>query len=96
MGARRPYLSDGFEATEGSGLPVWAQYLTALAVIIVIAPLIAWLGRKHGRTIKGGSALALALLGFGAMFEPPKRAEIEARQELPEEEPGAGDPPRAP
>lgn len=66
-------------------VPAWIGYLLAFAVLAVIAPLFAWLGRRHGRTLRGGAGLALMMLGLGAMFDPPKQAMIEAIQG--EEEP---------
>jgi len=61
-------------------MPTWLGYLLALAALLAIAPVFAWLGRKHGRSIKGGAGLALVMLGFGAVFDPPKHALIEVIQ----------------
>ena len=33
----------------------WLGYFLALAALLVLAPLFALLGRKHGRSIKGGA-----------------------------------------
>jgi hypothetical protein len=61
-------------------MPTWLGYLLALAALLIIAPAFAWLGRKHGRSIKGSASLALMMLGFGAVFDPPKQALFEAIQ----------------
>jgi hypothetical protein len=61
-------------------VPTWLGYLLALAALIVIAPLIGWLGHRHGRSIKGGVALASILLGFGVPMDPPTKHLIEAKE----------------
>ena len=43
-------------------------------------PLFAWLGHRHGRSIKGGIALASIMLGFGVPLDPPAKHLIEAKQ----------------
>lgn len=58
-------------------MPRWLSSLGALAVLIVLAPLIAWLGQRYGRRLKGGVALA-SLLFVGLPFEPPPKPKIEA------------------
>ena len=58
--------------------------LAALAAVIGLAPLVARLGSKHGRRLKGG---AMLLLGLGSFYDPPKRHLMEAHQD--KEEPGA-------
>ena len=68
-------------------------YLLAVVAILVLAPLIGWLGHKHGRSIKGGVALASLMLGMGAMFDPPKRAAMEAEEAMVKGDQGSGDPP---
>jgi hypothetical protein len=60
-------------------MPEWLGYLLAFAAFLVLAPLIAWLGHKHGRSIKGGIALASFMLGF-APIDPPTKHVIEATQ----------------
>ena len=52
----------------------------ALATLLVLAPLLAWLGHRHGRSIKGGVALASIMLGFGVPLDPPAKHFIEAKQ----------------
>jgi hypothetical protein len=73
-------------------MPSWLGYLLALAALLVTAPVFAWLGRKHGRRLKGSAGLALVLLGFGAMFDPPKQALIEAVQREEEGSDESGEP----
>ena len=53
-------------------MPSWLGYLLAFAALLVLAPLLAWLGHKHGRSLKGGLALASIMLGFGVRsIRPP-------------------------
>lgn len=75
-------------------MPVWLQWTLALLALVIMAPLIAFGGKRVGRTVKGGSMLAMALLGFGTFFDPPAKHVIEAISEAEDEdsEP-AGDPP---
>jgi hypothetical protein len=47
--------------------------LIALAVLLVVGPLIAWLARRLGkRTRKGNPMMALALFGLGQPMDPPR------------------------
>lgn len=73
-------------------MPNGLSYLLAIAVILVLAPLIAWLGHRHGRSIKGGIALAAFMLGF-APIDPPTKHIIEATQKRVSEDDESGDPP---
>jgi len=73
-------------------MPVWLQMLIALAAVVVLAPLVAWLALRGSRKAKGALALA-AFLGFAMVFDPPSKHRIEAQNRGPEEEEGAGDPP---
>ena len=59
-------------------MPHWIQTLLAVAALLVVAPLIGWLGHRHGRSIKGTAGLALIMLGFGQFFDPPARHVIDA------------------
>ncbi|HEX3366144.1 hypothetical protein [Phenylobacterium sp.] len=61
-------------------MTAWLGYLLALAALIVLAPLIGWLGHQHARSIKGGVALASILLGFGVPMDPPSKHLIEAKE----------------
>ena len=76
-------------------MPGWAAVLVALAIVAAVAPVIAWLGRSQGRKIKGG--FAIALLGIGAIFDPPRRHDLEhhQREEEPSEESGEPKDPEA-
>jgi hypothetical protein len=56
----------------------WVGYLVALGALLLAAPLIAWVGRRHGRSLKGGAGLAFIMLGFGHVIDPPSRHLIEA------------------
>jgi hypothetical protein len=59
-------------------MPAWLQYLIAIGVLLVLAPLIALLGKRHGRRIRGGFMLASFLLGFGHALDPPPHEKVEA------------------
>jgi len=61
-------------------------FLLAIAVLLIVAPVFAWIGRKHGKSIKGGAGLAFIMLGFGHVMDPPTRHIVEAIGG--EEEPG--------
>jgi len=56
----------------------WVGFLIAIGVLAVSAPLIAWVGRRHGRSLRGGAGLAFIMLGFGHVIDPPTRHLIEA------------------
>jgi hypothetical protein len=71
----------------------WLGPLIALAALLVIAPLAAWLGLRHGRRVRGSAGLALMMLGFGAIFDPPKRHAMEAMDVEEKDREGAGEPP---
>ena len=74
-------------------MPPWIGYLLAFGALLVLAPLLGWLGHRHGRSIKGGVAMASLMLGFGAMFDPPAKAAIEAEEARVKGDKGSGDPP---
>jgi hypothetical protein len=61
-------------------MPLWLGYLVALAALLILAPLVAWLGRRHGRSIKGGIALASVMLGLGVPLDPPTKHLVEASE----------------
>jgi hypothetical protein len=61
-------------------MSAWLGYLLALGGLVVLAPLMAWLGHRNGRSIKGGFALAAILLGFGVPIDPPAKHLIEASE----------------
>lgn len=61
-------------------MAVWLQYLIALAALVVLAPLVAWLAHRFGAKARGGLMLASVLLGFGAVVDPPSKHAIEAAE----------------
>jgi hypothetical protein len=65
----------------------------ALATLLVLAPVVGWLGHKHGRSIKGGIALASIMLGFGVPLDPPTKHLIEAKEGHVESDDETGEPP---
>lgn len=70
----------------------WLGYFLALGAFLILAPLLAWIGHRHGRSIKGGIALASFMLGF-APIDPPTKHIIEATQKRVIEDNETGDPP---
>jgi hypothetical protein len=74
-------------------MPDWLGYLLAFGALVVLAPLVAWLGHRHGRSIKGGIALASIMLGFGIPLDPPAKHLIEAKEGRIEGGDESGDPP---
>jgi hypothetical protein len=60
-------------------MPLWMQQLAALAVIIVLAPVIAIGARRYGRRVRGGLLMAGILLGFGEVLDPPSKHIVEAQ-----------------
>ena len=60
-------------------MPLWLQQLAALAVVIVLAPLIAIGARRYGRRVRGGLLMAGILLGFGEVLDPPSKHIVEAQ-----------------
>ncbi|HEX4709159.1 hypothetical protein [Phenylobacterium sp.] len=71
----------------------WLGYLLAFAALIVLAPLLGWLGHRHGRSIRGGVALASIMLGFGVPLDPPTKHLIEAKEARVKGEDETGGPP---
>jgi hypothetical protein len=53
-------------------------YAAVLAVIVLIAPLAAWLGSSQGKRARGG--IALMLFGLGQATDPPSKHLIEAQE----------------
>jgi hypothetical protein len=74
-------------------MPAWVQYLIGAAVLIALAPLIAWLGRRYGRQARAGLALGGLLLGLGEVVDPPSKHLTEAGGPEEKESPTPGDPP---
>jgi hypothetical protein len=74
-------------------MPAWLGPFLALAALIVLAPLAGWLGQRHGRSVKGGIALASIMLGFGVPMDPPTKHLIEAKEGQVKGENERGEPP---
>jgi len=68
----------------------WLGYLIAFGLLLIVAPLVAWLGHREGRKLKGAAGLAFVMLGFGAVMDPPAQQAMEAsaRQEHDDDETG--------
>ncbi len=74
-------------------MPNWLGYLLAVVAVLLFAPLLGWVGMKHGRRIKGGVAMASLMLGMGAIFDSPQKAATEAEEAMVKGDRGSGDPP---
>jgi hypothetical protein len=74
-------------------MPTWLGYVLAVAALIVLAPLVGWIGHRHGRSLKGGVALASLMLGFGAPLDPPTKHLIEAQEGRVKGDDETGEPP---
>jgi hypothetical protein len=61
-------------------MPLWLQYLIALAAFVVVAPMIVWLARRLGDRARGGLMMAGILLGLGEAVDPPSKHLIEAQE----------------
>ena len=70
----------------------WLGWLLALGALLLLAPAMAWLGRKHARSIRGTAGLAMVLLGFGQVFDPPRRHMIEAIEGEEQDTEASGEP----
>jgi len=60
-------------------MPLWLQYLIALAAFVVLAPMIVWLARRFGGRARGGLMMAGILLGLGEAVDPPSKHVAEAQ-----------------
>jgi hypothetical protein len=58
----------------------WLQYLLAGLALLVIAPLIAWLAKRHAKGARGNLALAAILLGIGEPIDPPSKHKVESAE----------------
>jgi hypothetical protein len=74
-------------------MPTWLGYVLAVVALAVLAPLVASLGHRHGRSLKGGVALASLMLGFGAPLDPPTKHLIEAQEGRAKGDDATGEPP---
>jgi hypothetical protein len=73
-------------------MPSWLGYFLAIAALLILAPLMAWVGHRHGRKLKGGLALA-SMLFVVLPFEPPPKPKIEANVRRVAGDDESGDPP---
>ena len=73
-------------------MTLWLQQLAAIAVVIVLAPLIAYAARRYGRQVRGGIMMAGILLGFGEVVDPPSKHLIEAQEGEEKGSPETGEP----
>ena len=62
------------------------EALIAVLALLVLAPVFAWIGKRHGRRIRGNLVMASILLGIGHAMDPPPAQKVEAA------EPGEGGP----
>lgn len=70
----------------------WLGYLIAFGLLLALAPLVGWLGRREGRKLKGAAGLAFVMLGFGAVMDPPAQQALEAAQRQDHEDDETGEP----
>ena len=75
-----------------SAMAEWLQFLLAGLALVVIAPLIGWLGKRYARGARGNLALAAILLGIGEPVDPPSKHKVESA-EPGKDDRSAGDPP---
>jgi hypothetical protein len=74
-------------------MPSGLGYVLAFVALLILAPLLGWLGHRHGRSIKGGVALASIMLGFGVPLDPPTKHLIEAKEARVKGDDESGEPP---
>ena len=58
----------------------WLQLLIAIVALVVLGTLAGWMGRRHGKRIRGNLVMASILLGFGHALDPPPEQRVEAAQ----------------
>ena len=73
-------------------MPYWLQILLAFAILLIVAPLVAWIGKRHGRSVRGGFVMASFLLGVGEPMDPPPKHRVESA-EPGKDQAGPGEPP---
>jgi hypothetical protein len=56
------------------------QYLIALAALLVLAPMFAWVAKRFGSKAKGGLMLACVMLGLGDVLDQPAKHATEATE----------------
>ena len=67
-------------------MPGWLQILIGVVSAAVLLLLAGWLGRSHGKKVRGNLLMASFLLGLGHAMDPPPAQKVEAA------EPGKGGP----
>ena len=60
-------------------MPRWQQ-LIAAAGLAMLAPTLAWLGKRLATRTKGGVMLASLMFGLGEVLDPPAKRGIEATE----------------
>ncbi len=73
-------------------MPAWLGPLLALLAVVILAPLVARFGWRHGRKLKGGVALAAILLGVGEPLDPPSKPMVEAKEDRKKRQDGKAEP----
>jgi hypothetical protein len=58
----------------------WLQFVLAGLALVVVAPLIAWLAKRHAKGVRGGLVLASILLGIGQAADPPPGHKVESAE----------------
>ncbi len=58
----------------------WLKIGSALAVVATLAPAIAWLAFRCGKSLRGGLALGAILLGIGEPLDPPPKEKVESAE----------------
>ncbi len=73
----------------------WRAVAAVLVAVVLLGPAVAWLGRRYGRSVKGGLILGSILLGFGHVLDAPSKEAVEAAGEEAGRKgrPAPGDPP---
>lgn len=66
--------------------------LIGVAALVVLAPLLAWVGHGFGRKVKGGLVAASMLLGLGEAIDPPSKHAVESTERK-KGSPDNGEPP---
>jgi hypothetical protein len=67
------------------------RWLIAVGVLVVLAPLMARLGVRYGRSTRGG--IGLLLMGLGQVADPPLKHLVEVNDGEEKEAPAPGEPP---
>jgi hypothetical protein len=75
-------------------MSLWVKDLIALGALLLVAPLFAWIGLRHGKRLRGSLIMASILLGFGHAIDPPPQDKVEA-SEPGKAGPQPGEPPDA-